>query len=182
MRSIGVLEERIVFIGKSAEIENCFLELIEEYNMKEILSDAALNGKLLTLLAGIGRRLSYRRAGIDNASGSRIKEIKRQMSRELTENITLSEYAGRCGLSESRFAHLFKEMTDMSPHRYLLFLRCEKARELLENTEMSMAQVAEQVGIADQNYFSRFFKKYTGQSPREYRHKERLQKNNGKKI
>ena len=94
-----------------------------------------------------------------------------QMYREIPTTNKIEDYALLCNLSESRFSHLFKEICGISPLEYIQSLRLKKATELLENTDMSVAKIAEAVGIADQNYFSRFFKSKTGVSPRRYREK-----------
>ena len=48
-------------------------------------------------------------------------------------------------------------------------VRMEKARELLQNTELRINEIGEQIGISNPNYFSAQYKKRTGQSPNEFR-------------
>ena len=80
----------------------------------------------------------------------------------------LQYYADFCNLSLGRFSHIFKEGMGVSPHEYLTRIRIEKAEQLLTNTDLSIAEVAEQTGFSGQNYFSRAFKRYTGKTPREF--------------
>jgi len=95
--------------------------------------------------------------------------VCRKMIQNYGTDIDISEYAAECNISTSRFLHLFKESTGTSPQNYIISIRIKKACELLENTDLSILKVAEQVGICDQNYFSRLFKKHMGISPSEYR-------------
>ena len=86
-------------------------------------------------------------------------------------DVTVKELAASCHLSESRFSHLFKEIMGKSPMSYLLDLRLNKAKELLEDTELSVLAISEALGFSNQFYFSRQFKKHTTLSPTEYRRK-----------
>ena len=85
------------------------------------------------------------------------------------QGITLEECARTVQLSVGRFGHLFTEYYGISPHRFLLSLRLDEARDLLINSGMSINRVAEKTGFLDPCYFSRLFKKYTGLTPKEYR-------------
>ena len=91
------------------------------------------------------------------------------MHSNLSENLSVNDYAKMFNLSESRFSHQFTEIIGISPKHYLLILRIETAKELLINSELSILQISESVGIFDQNYFSKIFRKYTNHSPTEYR-------------
>ena len=57
----------------------------------------------------------------------------------------------------------------MTLGQYIQYCRLEYAKKLLKNTEDTIAQISEQCGISDFNYFSRLFKRQYGVSPREYR-------------
>ena len=65
----------------------------------------------------------------------------------------------------------FKEHTGLAPNQYLLEVRIRKARELLTNTTLTVTAIAEETGFKSSFYFSRFFKKRAGLSPRQYREK-----------
>ena len=53
--------------------------------------------------------------------------------------------------------------------QYILNIRIEKAKALLENTDLSISEISDMTGMQSQHYFSRIFKKYTNISPSEYR-------------
>jgi len=65
-------------------------------------------------------------------------------------------------------SHLFKEHTGQCFTDYLADRRIERAVELMQTTDLSLAQIGEQVGYSDPNYFSRVFKKRRGVGPREF--------------
>jgi transcriptional regulator GlxA family with amidase domain len=69
----------------------------------------------------------------------------------------------------SKFRKLFKEETGVSPHQYYLNLRIDRAKSLLQTTELNVNEVAFQSGFESEYYFSKFFKKKVNLSPTEYR-------------
>jgi two-component system response regulator YesN len=85
-----------------------------------------------------------------------------------TERITTSTIAEHVQLSGNYLSKIFKEDTGISVTQYINMLKMEKALELLESKQNYVREVAETVGIPDQFYFNRLFKKYHGKSPSNY--------------
>jgi AraC-like DNA-binding protein/CheY-like chemotaxis protein len=80
-----------------------------------------------------------------------------------------SEVALLCNMSPSRFCHEFKATFAVTFVEYLAHYRMERAKRLLANPTMSVADVAVSVGFNDPSYFTRVFRKQEGLSPSEYR-------------
>ena len=76
-------------------------------------------------------------------------------------------------MSKPHFARVFKRTTGMPPVQFILGIRIERAKELLDFTDMPVTEIAEASGFYDQNYFARTFKKITGVSPTQYRHADK---------
>lgn len=100
------------------------------------------------------------------------KEL-RQMLRWIESNLrghitvrTLAEVADRAPTSVNR---LFRTHLGVSPIGWVIARRIERASQLLSTTHLSVTQIAHQVGLADQYYFSRLFKDRTGSAPTEWR-------------
>jgi len=72
-------------------------------------------------------------------------------------------------LSPSRFRHLFKQETGITPAQYLKDLRLEKAEKMLRTTFFSIKQILKQVGIASNAHFVRDFRRKYGTTPTAYR-------------
>lgn len=98
-----------------------------------------------------------------------ISEVKSYVRKFLGEEITVSKCAAMCSMSDSRFSHVFKAETGVSFIEFVNAARMEKARELLQNTDLRINEIAEQIGIFNPNYFSAQYKKKTGLSPNEFR-------------
>ncbi|MBY9081173.1 response regulator [Paenibacillus sp. HN-1] len=110
---------------------------------------------------------------LSRASDSRIVlEIREYLDRNFQQEITLQHIADRFFLSRENVSRKFKQVTGENLSDYLTSLRIEKAKELLQNSDLRMSRIAELVGYEDEKYFSRVFKKATGQTPREFRKQE----------
>jgi AraC family transcriptional regulator len=79
--------------------------------------------------------------------------------------ISLRELAGAAGLSRFHFSRVFKRHLGLSPARYVERARIEQAKALIINAEMSLANIAQAVGFADQSHFSRRFRVNEGRTP-----------------
>jgi AraC-like DNA-binding protein len=92
--------------------------------------------------------------------------------REKTDQVlTLEEIASAVNLSVAHFSYLFKNKTGFSPIEYFNHLKVQKACQYLLFTDLRIKEIALELGIADQYYFSRLFSKVMGLSPNEYREK-----------
>ncbi|HEX6717452.1 MAG TPA: helix-turn-helix transcriptional regulator [Pyrinomonadaceae bacterium] len=72
-------------------------------------------------------------------------------------------------LSSSRFRHLFKQETGISPAQYLKDYRIRRAEKMLRTTFLSIKQILKQVGIASNTHFVSDFKSVYGMTPTAYR-------------
>lgn len=81
----------------------------------------------------------------------------------------VSEYASRLGVSSGYLNKSVRTKTFKAPVDWIEISRLNKAKDLLRGSRLSMAEISKAVGIDDQSYFARFFRKMTGQTPREFR-------------
>ena len=85
--------------------------------------------------------------------------------------LSISTIAQKCALSESTFRRHFKEITKMSPAKYINMLKVEKAKELLKSSEITIDEICEFLNYYDKPYFYKIFKSCVGMTPLEYREK-----------
>ncbi len=95
------------------------------------------------------------------------------LQQNLQKPLLLSQLAADAGLSERQFDRRFRAVTGTTPTQYLQKLRCDNARDLLQNSNLSVADIAAAVGYNDGGYFTRIFRRLAGQTPVEYRKKVR---------
>jgi len=91
------------------------------------------------------------------------------LRRRYLENISISEFAAACNISVSSFRALFTECYGMAPVQYRNKLRIKRAVELLEDGNLTVAEVAASSGFDNPAYFCRFYKKVIGETPNETR-------------
>lgn len=91
------------------------------------------------------------------------------MRARLAEDICLEDLAAEAKLSPFYFARLFKQSVGVSPLAYLTQLRMEKACALLENTGLSVTEIAIEVGYSSSQSLSRTFLRHQNKTPSEYR-------------
>lgn len=91
------------------------------------------------------------------------------MNESVEGHLSLDQLAVAAGLSVSRFSTVFKNKTGLSPIDYFNNLKMRHACHYLDSTGLSIKEVSEAIGIDNQYYFSRLFKKTVGIPPREYR-------------
>jgi len=90
------------------------------------------------------------------------------MKKHYNEDISLERVADRLFLNQTYFSRLFKQYIGNTFTDYLIELRMEKAKELLETGKYKAYEVSQLVGYRSEKYFFRIFKQYTGSSPAEY--------------
>lgn len=83
--------------------------------------------------------------------------------------VSLDSIASRVNLSASRFRHLFKKETGVSPTIYVRVIRLKQAKTLLERSFLRVKEVAAHVGINDLSHFVRDYKALYGQTPSQTR-------------
>ncbi len=102
-------------------------------------------------------------------SESVVEKAKAYIQENFNREISLDDVSKEVNISPYYFSKIFKEESGENFTEYLTNIRIRKARELLENADMSIKEIGVMSGYSDPNYFSRIFKKHQGVTPREYR-------------
>ena len=101
--------------------------------------------------------------------GTVINNVKSYIKRNYPGELTIKELAESVYLSPTYLSYIFKQKTGMTINDYITDVRLEKAKELLHDPKNSIYDIACAVGYHESGYFTRIFKKYTGQTPSKYR-------------
>ena len=103
----------------------------------------------------------------------RLHRVIEQMRSRLDEDLSLDRLAETSGLSPSQFVRAFRGATGQPPHRYLVGLRVEHARALLEQTDLPVTVIGLRCGFEQASHFATSFRARTGFSPRAWRQERR---------
>ena len=107
--------------------------------------------------------------GNDKKLSKPVRDILQFISSHYGEDITLNDIANMVELSRTYVCGLFKKEMGVNLTAYIMEYRVEKAKELHRDTNLKSYEIAQKVGFLDESYFSRSFKKITGQSPNAYK-------------
>lgn len=99
----------------------------------------------------------------------RIGKVIDYLEKNYNANIYLDSLAEMSNMSTRNFQRIFKKAVGSSPSAYLIQIRLQKARKLLREGNMSIADIAAEIGFSDANYFIKCFKKETGTTPVKFR-------------
>lgn len=107
-----------------------------------------------------------------NSSYEKLDVALQYISKHLDQRISVAMLADQMCITPDHFSKIFKRIIGMPPCEYIQMKRIERAQTLLLTSHMSVAEVAEKVGIGNLSQFSRLFSKLVHCSPREYRSKQ----------
>jgi len=97
-----------------------------------------------------------------------VRRIRDHLQAHLRQNVSLVELAALVGRSPAHVLRLFRREAGLPPHAYQNFLRVDQAKRLIA-AGLPAAQVAQEVGFADQSHLIRAFTPQVGATPRQYR-------------
>ena len=151
-------------------LKKIFDDMICHYENKTFISNLMLESLIRELLA-----IYLQEAGIENVSIINTKNSDRQstilkyIEDNIDKKISVEDIAGEVYLHPNYFIRYFKKSFGMSPARYINKRKMELSCRMLGESEMSVSEVAEELGYGDIYHFSKIFKNYTGFSPRYYK-------------
>ncbi len=125
-----------------------------------------LGAHVLQTYAGLPPHGEAKKGGLAPWQARRAAEMIRE---SLDTNIRMTELARECSLSVSYFARAFRTTFGMSPYRWLLERRIDRAKVLLATADLPIADIAIRSGFSDQASFSRAFARIVGSSPARWR-------------
>ena len=144
------------------EIVNLARRLAEEIERPAIATGLAIDGATLLLAAALIRRWSnrsnapaWRKGGLAPWQVRRALELMRAPSRP---TLSLQELSAEVGLSPYHFARSFKISVGEPPHKHHVRLRLERARDLVESTDLAISEIAADAGYDDVSYFAKAFR------------------------
>lgn len=98
-----------------------------------------------------------------------IQDIKKYINEHLQDEITVKMLAKFMHMSNSHFSRVFKQQTGFTPYDYVLITRLNKAKELLQKTNLTVSEIAFEVGFNSESNFIYFFTTHNGISPSKFR-------------
>ncbi|WFB36247.1 AraC family transcriptional regulator [Kiritimatiellota bacterium B12222] len=158
-----------------AQVERIAEEMEKESLEQQAGYEVALLSKLLELIVFLSR-LYIHSETTEAQALLRVGNVIGSLENEYAKEWTLADLLKIAHMSRSNFMRVFKKATGQSPIEYLLRLRIQEGMKRLLKTDMTITEIAMDVGFNDSNYFSRQFRQAVGQSPRSFRMSGQLKK------
>ena len=105
----------------------------------------------------------------DPLTAKQTKLVIDYIQQHLSSKILLKDLTALAGLSQTNFIRRFNASLGVSPHRYVMEVRINRARKLLEKSNLPIVEIAAQCGFSDQAHLTVAFKRIAGMTPARYR-------------
>lgn len=169
-------------LSRKNDIVSVMNRILREHDKQQIWGNYLCYLLIMELFILVSRTLKQEWEQSVKSRSVKLKELlmiaREYIDANYSKELSLSDVAGYVFLSESYFAHTFKDEFGISPKRYLLNVRIEAAKDLLSNTDQKINDIAKEIGFSSQQRFNDIFRKYEGLTPLHYRKQEKLKKLN----
>jgi AraC-like DNA-binding protein len=162
------VSQPVLHVGHQPVLMEVFNRIMDELEHERIGYRRLLAGHVYELMAQICTLL--RRQSFSNPLMEEVVQRARVIMLERTDTtLDMKELAKELAVGYSWFRRAFREYAGISPAQYHLQLRLNKARNLLFRTRLPISRIALDTGFDSAAYFSRIFKRKSGQTPFEFR-------------
>ena len=160
---VKIPSEHLPFVMQLAErIEQAFhSDLPDKYQRISVY--------LLALLLEVGRFSRTAQPIAMSMSATITERFKRLVNTHVREKHRVIEYADMLSITPNHLNKCVKQTTNRTAHQWINEMMLLESKVLLSQSSLSIAEIAYRLGLNDQSYFGRFFKKSTGITPSRYR-------------
>ena len=154
---------------KYAVMQNFVTNFNAELLQRKIASIETLDHLLEWLCAFLEQKSVEIRSLREQTVRREIAEAQRYVQTHLGEKIAMEEMAHRLNLNPSHFSRIFKQETGETFVEFVTRTKMERARELLNQSDLNVAEISQRLGYEHTSYFIKLFRNYAGMSPNEFR-------------
>ncbi len=174
MQKSGILslDKALLKPGLDISLHQQMIRILDSIESKRIGYEQLIASETTHAIASI-LSLDRMKPGKSSRLEQKIHEARCLIDEHHHNDIDMENIAKQLNLSYSYYRKLFRDTVGLTPHQYLLQVRINKAKELLDNYDLSVKEISANVGFTDELYFSRLFKKKTGIVPSKWRYVER---------
>lgn len=167
LQRLNELKQKDVYFQLDTQIQHLIQMLVLEMQSSpdDLLLSRACSDTVIALLQRHMSTFAHARRD----SRFDLAALDRYIEQHLNQKISVAQLAASVFLGESQFHLLFKQQMGITPHQYLLGKRIDMAKQLIEQGQLSLGQIAELTGFSGQSSFAHTFSRLQGISPSQYK-------------
>jgi AraC family transcriptional regulator len=158
--------------ARDAQVSRLIRFLYDEMTGPGQASPLYIHGIAQALAVHLVRNYRNQQANLRSANALpayKLQRVIERMQAGIATDFSLAAVAGEADMSEFHFSRMFRKATGQAPSQYFIQLRLDEARRLLLNSDMSVIEIALEVGYSSPSHFAHLFKRHAGVTPGEYR-------------
>jgi AraC-like DNA-binding protein len=170
-KSVSYVELKLT-VGWEKDVLNALSTLYELYEGKDFGYELKMQSIILDVLHLMISNSPWLETDSNLSAFIEDQRIKKMLSfiqDNYKRKITLEDIARNVNLSRSECSRFFKRMTGQTPFEYLISYRINQSTLLLKNSDLSITEIADEVGFGSVSYFIEKFRKETNYTPKEFR-------------
>lgn len=171
--------EQPVFNAQIVSTRHLADQLAAELDSPAMLTTEAADSLARLLLIRLARQLRGSGMASNPLTPGVLSSLRDYVVAHLSERILVADLAREVGLSPNRFAQAFSAHTRQSPHQFVLALRLDAAERLLRTSTLSLVEIAQDCGFADQQHLSNAMRRHRCTTPSRYRRSHRAASDGG---
>lgn len=160
---------RILDCRGGSDILPCLRQILQESQSGQPGCEAICQAYMEILILRLMRSISFATSVSGLTDSHQCATVRHYIDTHYKEPLTLDTLSSVAHINKYYLAHAFKEEYGLSPIRYMISRRIDESRFLLQETDMSMSQIARVLGFSSASYFSQSFRRAEGMTPAEYR-------------
>jgi AraC family transcriptional regulator len=170
----GWKNQAVTFIPSAQSLLMPFRQLVREVTLELPHRGAGLRFAIDYLVLEISRLIEKQnQKTVQDTSRVLVRPVvlkaKQLLDNQPEKNWKLTELAKISGVSSQYLVKCFSQEIGHSPHQYLLQVRVNRAKELLTHSDVSITELALELGFSSSQYFANVYKRFTGQTAQNYR-------------
>jgi transcriptional regulator GlxA family with amidase domain len=166
-RHLITQSDNIYCVGSVNSIADLMVHIVEEWFGSRIAR--AIENQFSPEIRRAFGAAAYQNEADSSHPDETVVQAQQWLRDNLQHSISMPQLASQMSLSGRTLNRRFKRATGLSPQAYLQSLRIAGAKDLLRHSNLSISEVAWQVGLQDVSYFSQLFRRHSGMSPLRYR-------------
>lgn len=162
------------FRDRNPHLEQIIMMLYAELNQKsgwgsKLYIESLSNALAVNLLRDYSVKKTSLNFDPGGLSDRQLLLVTDYINDNIATEFKLSDLANLAGISQFHFSRLFKKSVGVSPHKYVIQQKIEKAKSLLKNPQLSVTEIAFLCGFNSHSHFGKHFRQLTGFTPKQYR-------------